>query len=327
MANLAFTRDKNQIATPWHIVEFLSDILDVKNKKVLDPTAGNGAMLEYAAEKYGIELDEKPFKMLCDRYAEGHFINGSLFENEKWIKEISPEVCLMNPPFNADKTKGLEFVRFTADAMGTGMLAAIVPIGCGDNVKKIIVATKEALLKNHTLNSVISFNNELFYPAAAVGVMCLIFELGKPHNGETWFADFSDDGLVKDRRLGRIDKNGTWMQTKEKWIQLFNDRPSYKKMNKEGNTPCNSKEVNAGDFWIPNQNIDFDDEYLRPKPEDFRKTVKDYMDYRIKTVGLEQFLKDNPHLLPPKEERIKQLRKRIAQLEEEIKRLENEDDT
>lgn len=321
--SLAFTKDKNQVATPWHIVEFLSELLNTENKRVLDPTAGNGAMLTHAVEKYGIELDEKPYKMLCERYPEGHFLNASLFESAEWIKEQKPEVILMNPPFNADKTKGLEFVRFTADTVGSGMLAAIVPSGIIGRPKGLLVNTKKQLLERHSLKAVFSFNNDLFYPAASVGVVCLIFELGKPNADKTWFAVFEDDGLEKDRKKGRIDKAGKWNEVKSLWLDMFKEKPEHMIANEENLIPCESKLITAEDDWNPKSQIKRDPKSLIPTDEDFEKVVNEYMDFKIKQVGLEKFLEDNPHLLPPKEKRIEILEKRIADLQKQLEELKN----
>jgi hypothetical protein len=66
------------------------------------------------------------------------------------------------------------------------------------------------------------------------------------------------------------------------------------------------------------------EELLSPTVEDFRKTVKDYMEWRIKTDGLKKFLKDNPHLRPSPQERLKRAKEQMAQLQKEIQELENE---
>lgn len=324
MGNLAFTKDKNQIGTPWHIVEFLSDLLETQNKRVLDPTAGSGNMLEFAGVKIGIEYDAKAFEMLQERYQEGHFIHASVFDSTEWMKQQNPDVVLMNPPFNMEKTKGLEFVRFVADTINHGRLAALVPTNCGATGKKVIDKVKEELLSNHTLEAVFSFNKELFYPAASASAICMIFKLGEPHQGKTWFADFQDDGLEKSRHEGRIDSNGLWEGKKTEWLTMFQEKPSWQISNSENRIPCELKEITAKDNWTPSDAISRDPESLRPTLDDFRQTVREYMDYRIGQIGLNQFLKENPHLLPPKEERIKNLQKQIALLQKEIEELQKE---
>lgn len=315
---LAFTKDKNQIATPRHIVEFLSDLLEVKGKRVLDPTAGHGAMLQFSSQRYGIEYDEKPYKMLCERYSDGEFINASVFDCGEWIKSKSPQVILMNPPFNAEKSKGLEFVRFVADAAGTGKLAAILPVRCGCGGNKLIDDIKAELLKKHSLDYVFKFNNELFYPAAAVGVECYVFTLGKPHDGKTFFADFSDDGLVKDRRYGRYDAEGIWQARKAQWLEYCKEKPSYAYV--DGKIPCSYKEVETS--WTVNDNIKREIE--PPTEEDFKATVKDFLDWQMKTLGPKAFHEKYTKELFTKEERAAMKRREIAALLAELAEIEAE---
>jgi type I restriction-modification system DNA methylase subunit len=327
---LAFASDKNQVGTPRHIVQFVSDLLGASGKRVLDPTAGSGNLLEFAGEKIGIELDEKAYHMICDRYPEGIFVLGDIFDNEEWMKSMNPDLIFMNPPFNVGKAKGLDFIKFAADAVGHGMLAAIVPVGALHDSRKAMIAIREGILARHRLVAVMDLNNELFYPAAAVGASLIILELGKPHDGKTWFADFKNDGFEKSRAAkGRIDKNGTWASTEARWIEYYHSRPTYdiKEDMPSDYIPCSYTELSAGN-WGASQYIKMDPRMLRPTLDDFKKAVRDYMDFRIDQVGLPQFLKEHPDLakdhpeaFPSKEERIKKLQDKIQQLQEEIDSL------
>lgn len=314
---LAFTKDKNQIATPWHIVEFISDLFQVQDKTVFDPTAGHGAMLEYAGHRLGIELDQKPFDMLCERYPDGDFINASLFDSADWVKEKNPDIVFMNPPFNCENTKGLEFVRFTASLLTHGYLAAIVPTGAIQDGKKAITATKEQLLEHNTLKAVMKLNGELFYPSAAVAVVLIILEIGTPHHGETWFANFENDGLTKDRKKGRLDTDGKWQGIKTNWLSIYKEKPTNetKADMPDGYIPCALKPITATENWFPTNNIPSDPAMFRVTLEDVYKTTREYMEWKLNDLGAEAFLRDSPHLLPPKHIQVRRLEKEISALQ------------
>lgn len=129
----------------------------------------------------------------------------------------------MNPPFNGqqmpsncpinkkkvDLTKGLYFVNYIANAVNKGVLATILPLQCAiGNANKDIYKYKKELMKNHTLKAVFSMNDDIFHPGASVNVCIMLFELGVPHNQNkpTFFGYFKDDGFVKRKNKGRVEK-------------------------------------------------------------------------------------------------------------------------
>lgn len=230
----------------------------------------------------------------------------------------------MNPPFNVENTKGLEFVRFVASCLDHGYLAAIVPTGAISNGKKAITETKKRLLEHNTLEAVLKLNGELFYPSAAVGVVLMVIKIGEPHNGETWFADLEYDGLEKDRTKGRIDTNGLWQDVKKRWLDIYEEKPSRQiiKDQPEDYIACQMASVTAEDDWMPLTRIPHDPELLRPTLEDFSKTVREYMDWNFNTYGASHFLRRSPGLLPPREYQIEHLRKQIDALQESIRAKE-----
>ena len=333
--SINFTHNKNTVATPWHIAELLTEYFDAGNKRTFDPTAGIGSFLQYTRQPYGIEYDTSAYERLQESLPDGHFVHGSLFEQTDWIKAQNIEVVLMNPPFNqpkelmpkeyseqfgkkgADSTKGLWWVQFVADTVGSGRLAAIIPTSCGGTGKKAIDQVKAELLKRHTLDAVLSFNNELFYPGASVGTICMIFTLGKPHTGKTLFINCTDDGLIKDRTQGRIDKDNKWADIKQEWLHILQEKIDAPKQT-EGHICSAYKEVTDTDSWTPSSHWEYD---LTPTDEDFKKTVRDYMDWRISQIGLQAFLDENPHLKPTKEEQKQKIQRQIAVLQARLEQL------
>jgi type I restriction-modification system DNA methylase subunit len=332
MAN--FTKNKNTVSTPNYIAEFLTEYLECKDKRCLDPTAGVGSLLKHCNRSFGIEYIPNVYEELKKEDPDGTYINASVFDSTEWIQQQDIEVVLMNPPFNQDKstmpkdyqdiygskgqdtTKGLYFVKHVADAVGRGWLAAIVPIGSVGDSKATNMCKKE-ILQHHSLRSVMLLNPDLFYPAAAVQVVCLILELGVPYRGDTQFVDFQEDGMVKDRTYGLMDKNGTWNQIKDEWLRILKERQSQPEK-KDGCVTSVIKSITEEDDWNPSRYIIFD---IKPTPQDFYNTVKAYIDFQIKQKGLAKFLQENPELLPPKQIQLQRVSRRIAQLQAEQSRL------
>lgn len=339
-SELAFTANKNQVATPWHITRFLAELLKIAGKRVMDPTAGNGQMLTLVTPgmEYGVELSIEPYMELCKRYENGHFLNGSLFDSADFIEQTAPEIVLMNPPFNCpkegmgdeyikrygskgeDSTKGLYFVEWMARHMESGTIAALVPLGAL-GTKKALVECKRRILDRCTLRYSIKLAGDLFYPAAAVTVAVLVLDVGRPHEGTTYFADFSDDGLEQKRNVGRVDVSGKWPETLKTWLSICQEKPEHQYQNEGGETPGENKAVTAESDWSPSTVISIDKKALIPTTEDFKKVVRDYMQWKINQVGLEEYLRQHPELLPPPEVQLRQTIKKIEELSANCMRL------
>ncbi len=240
--------DKNQAFTPDHITEFMCRLTDVDHTKVvLDGTCGSASFLVQAMVKelndckknhteaqtkelqkevkekhiYGIEVEEKAFglsvtNMLIHGDGNSNIKLGSCFDHKEFIKNASPDIILMNPPYNAkpigipnsykkewgkakdgkeDPTKGLVFVHYFSDVIKelnsdrikkgeqakTVKLAVLLPLACAIGTSNLITKEKEALLKDNTLDAVFSLPAEMFYPGASVCACCMLFTLGQSH--------------------------------------------------------------------------------------------------------------------------------------------------
>lgn len=112
---------------------------------------------------------------------------------------------LMNPPFGQG---GKEF-RFVSRALSFmadgGLLFALLPLDqmCGAGEEQVW-RTNE-LLRQHTLLSVVTFHEELFYPAAQKQVVGIVIKKGAPHPREQsvfWGRAVNDGHIkVKSKRL------------------------------------------------------------------------------------------------------------------------------
>ncbi|MFN4085954.1 MAG: class I SAM-dependent DNA methyltransferase [Spirosomataceae bacterium] len=111
---------------------------------------------------------------------------------------------LMNPPFalKKDDEKEYKFIEHSLKQMANGgLLFAVLPISImyssGNNFE-----WRKRFLQSHTLVSVASFSNELFYPQATVQPVTIIIKKGEPHptNQKVAWVRVTNDGFRKHKR-------------------------------------------------------------------------------------------------------------------------------
>ena len=206
---------------------------------------------------YGIEAEEKAFglsttNMLIHGDGNSNVVMKSCFDLEQWIKDARIDRVLMNPPYNAQKpfcqpsyvkqwkkdckedpSKGLHYLYYIAETVGTGKLAILLPMQCAIGDKGDIKKFKELMMQHHRLDAVFSLPAEMFYPGASVVACCMIWELGIRHesaNIPTFFGYFKEDGFTKRKNLGRVERidpktgEGAWKAIHDKWLNLYKTR-------------------------------------------------------------------------------------------------------
>ncbi|WP_051675979.1 N-6 DNA methylase [Ureaplasma canigenitalium] len=202
-----------------------------------------------ANQLFGIEREDKAFglattNMLIHEDGKTNIIKASCFDKLEWIKQKNIDIVLMNPPFNGqnmpndcpvkdttkvDATKGLYFVYEISKSLRKGAkLATILPLQCAIGNDKNIAKYKRLMLENNSLLAVFSLPDELFYPGASINSCIMLFETGKPHsdNQKTFFGYFKDDGFIKRKNKGRVEKTD-WDTTKKKWFEAFEKNKRY----------------------------------------------------------------------------------------------------
>jgi type I restriction enzyme M protein len=256
---------------------------------------------------FGIEYDENIYglattNMLIHSDGNSNIRQASCFDLSKEIKSWNINTVLMNPPYNAtkkqmpkdyidtwgdskeDPSKGLYFVKYIASLVHSGMMAVLLPMACAIGSSKKIAKIKESILTENTLDAVFSLPAEIFYPGASVTACCMVFKLGvrnnAPGNPPTFFGYFRDDGFIKKKNLGRVEKvdpvtgKGYWSDIEKKWMQLYKDR-------KPVDGLCAVKKVTGKDEWLAEAYMETD--YSTLQEDDFEKTVRDYYSYLVKT--------------------------------------------
>lgn len=259
---------------------------------------------------YGIELDENIFglattNMLIHGDGNSNIYQGSFFNYIKTIRDWNIDVVLMNPPYNAtknimpkeftktwgkgskqDPSKGLYFLKSILETLKRGKVAVLLPMACAIGSSSIIKQLKNDILKENTLEAVFSLPDDIFYPGASAVACCMLFTIGKRHdsNKETFFGYYKDDGFLKKKNLGRVekvDKNGAgaWESTRENWISMYQN-----KIVIPGLTVL--KSVDGDCEWLAEAYMETD--YSKLVHSDFQETINDFISYKVKIGDLNE---------------------------------------
>lgn len=285
------------VLTPTHITELFSEIAQVNpGDKILDTCAGTGGFIISAHHKVKEKIGNSEEKLnelnksliaveqqahmytLCVSnmilrgikpekiYAENSFEIKGLLASEE------PDVTFLNPPY-AQKGEGLSEMDFIKNALDCtkkgGTVVAIVPNSCAISNEII----KKELLKEHTLDAVMSMPEELFYPVGTITCI-MVFKAKKPHpqGFKTWFGYWKNDGFEKTKISGRIDLNHSWEKIKNNWIKAYLNREEVLGMSV-------LKEVTAMDEWLAEAYMETD--YSQLTEESFINTLKKYVAYKF----------------------------------------------
>jgi len=254
---------------------------------------------------YGIEAEEKAFglsttNMLIHSDGNSNVVMDSCFDRKDWIKENHIDRVLMNPPYNAQKpfcdpeyvknwkkeckedpSKGLHYLYYIAETVGTGKLAVLLPMQCAIGDKGDIKKYKELMMQHHRLDAVFSLPAEMFYPGASVVACCMIWELGVRHDSSdtpTFFGYFKEDGFTKRKNLGRIERvdpqtgEGAWKAIHDKWLSLYKSRTAEVGLSAV-------QRVTYEDEWCAEAYMETDYETLSEK--DFIQKLIDYSAFLV----------------------------------------------
>ena len=254
---------------------------------------------------YGIEAEEKAFglsttNMLIHGDGNSNVVMKSCFDLSQWIKDQHIDRVLMNPPYNAQKpfcqssyvaqwkrdckedpSKGLHYLYYIAETVGTGKLAVLLPMQCAIGDKGDIKKYKELMMQHHRLDAVFSLPAEMFYPGASVVACCMIWELGVRHqtaNQPTFFGYFKEDGFTKRKNLGRVERvdpqtgEGAWKAIHDKWLSLYQSRTAEVGLSAV-------QKVTYGDEWCAEAYMETDYNTLSEK--DFIQKLVDYSAFLV----------------------------------------------
>jgi N-6 DNA methylase len=288
------------VLTPRHITELCALLANVnKDSKVLDICAGTGGFLISAMHQmfksavtekdktrikkkslFGVEQQPNMFALAASNMilrgdGKANLHQSSCFDDAvtEAIKAHGCNVGLLNPPYSQgdEDLHELYFIGHMLDCLEKGgMGIAIVPMNCAISPHK----ARGELLKNHTLEAVMSLPDLLFTPVGAIPCL-IVFTAKVPHetsNKKTWFGYWKDDGFVKTKHLGRVDLNGRWPAIRDRWVETFRNR----EIVSGESVVCR---VNADDEWCAEAYMETD--YSTLSAEDFEAEIKKYVAFRI----------------------------------------------
>ena len=283
------------VLTPKHITELFALIANVsKDDIVVDPCAGTGGFLISAMAQMartattksqldsikrkrliGVEQQATMYALAASNMilrgdGKANLYQGSCFDPgiAKAVTDHKPNIGFVNPPYAKSKADlhELRFVEHMLDLLQKkGLGVAIVPVSCATAPS----IHKENLLEKHTLEAVMSMPPEIFTPVGVVTCI-MVFTSGIPHsnaNRKTWFGYWRDDGFVKIKNRGRVDRDHVWPTTRDHWITTFRNREVH-----TGDSIMAT--VTAADEWVAEAYMKTD--YSTLSKTDFEKVLLDY---------------------------------------------------
>lgn len=295
---IKYSKDSNSLGivlTPTHITNLVCDLLNVKESdSIFEPCCGSGNFLNSCVQKiqnvsiYGIELRDDLFTIVATNAMLLNF-DLSCIDCEDFLKtdcEILTNknfnIGFINPPFSQSSntdTKHLTEIKFIEHFLNSmsvgGKCAAIIPqstmVGKTLDDKKI----KAQILKNHTLEGVITLRKETFY-GVGTNTCIAIFTAKIPHDFEknSKFINFENDGYHSQKNIGLIPTDFVEIERKK----LLN---------------CWHFDNNFGSKFSIFTKIENDDEWLHsfyyfndeiPNDSDFEKTVDDYLVFEFNMI-------------------------------------------
>lgn len=296
------------VLTPKHITELFCDLIGLKpTDRVLDPCCGTGGFLIAAMHSMlaqtkdanqqrsirkeqlmGIELQDYMFTIATtnmilrgDGKSNLHNFDFLAESASKLQKEMYCTVGMMNPPYSQgskddpDKYE-IAFTEHLLDSLSEDARAiVIIPQSSVTGKTTTEKGIKRNILKHHTLEGVITLNNNTFY-GVGTNPCIAIFTAGVPHPKEKKckFINFEDDGFIVAKHVGLVD-NGTAKDRKQHLLDVW-----YGKIEAESKF-CVETTIDPEDEWLHSFYY-FNDEI--PSEEDFRKTMADYLTFQFNMI-------------------------------------------
>jgi type I restriction-modification system DNA methylase subunit len=270
-----------------------------KSSKVLDIRAGTGGFLISAMHRMfktattkadrerirkhglvGVEQQPNMFALAASNMilrgdGKANLHQGSCFDDgiSVAVKRHGCDVGMVNPPYSQSDSDlhELRFIKHMLDCLrkgGTGI--AIVPMSCAISAN----AFRAEILREHTLEAVMSMPDELFYPVGVITCI-MVFTAHRPHateNRKTWFGHWKHDGFTKTKHKGRVDIDENWPTIRDRWVDAFRNREVH---------PGESvlQKVTADDEWCAEAYMETD--YNKITRDEFERVVRDYAVYRL----------------------------------------------
>ena len=210
-------------------------------------------------------------------------------EGPKFIKShrntFPANVFLLNPPYSAPG-KGLIFVDEALSRMQTGYGAVLIQENAGSGQGDVYA---KRILKKNTLVASIHMPADLFNGKSSVQTAIYLFQVNRPHEIDdvVTFIDFSEDGYTRQNRKKSTQKVN--LRNTDHALERYDEVAAIclGKMPKTNYyTETNGLVIRDtislnGDDWAFNQHKKVD---TTPTEEDFKKTIADYLAWKMSAI-------------------------------------------
>ncbi|HEC1873601.1 TPA: SAM-dependent DNA methyltransferase [Campylobacter jejuni] len=295
------------VLTPHHITELFCDLINLKpSDRVLDPCCGTAGFLITAMDYMLLQAkDERQKEEIKKNQLFGFELQSFMFavatanmvlrgdgksnlDDEDFLKQnplrlqedFRANVGFMNPPYSQGKIdKNLTEIAFSEHLLNSilkdGKVVVIVPQSAMTGKSKEEKIIKESILKNHTLEGVITLNKNTFY-GVGTNPCVAVFTAGIPHYKDkiVKFINFEDDGYEVQKHKGLVES----IHAQDKKAYLL------KVWRDEIEAPskfCVKTTIEPNDEWLHSFYY-FNDEI--PTHEEFEKTIADYLTFEFNMI-------------------------------------------
>lgn len=295
------------VLTPKHITDLFAELVDLnQNDVVLDPTCGTGGflvsamhhMLRQAEDEHqrksikqrqlhGFELQSYMFtiattNMILRGDGKSNLINDNFLAQDPYKLQLKQStVGMMNPPYSQGSKQNpdlyeLAFTEHMLDSLAPGGRGiVIVPVSSMTGKSNEEKSIKANIMKKHTLEGVITLNEETFYNVGTTPVIA-VFTAHEPHpeNKLAKFINFKDDGYEVSAHIGLVETERAKDRKQhllDVWFDLLEAETAF----------CVSTEVKADDEWL-HSFFYFNDEL--PNQEEFEQVIGDYLSFEFSSL-------------------------------------------
>ncbi len=202
----------------------------------------------------------------------------------KTDEKFPANAFVLNPPYSAPGN-GMIFVEKALSMMERGYAAIIIQNSAGSG--KATEFNKK-ILKHSTLLASIKMPIDIFIGKSSVQTNVYVFRVGEAHQSDdiVKFIDFSNDGYTRTNRKKSSNNLKDTDRAKERYQEIVDlVRFGKSKLNIFTEKEYYEGKINlaSGNDWNQSAPID-----TKPKLEDFKKTVSDYLVWEVSNL-----LKDN----------------------------------
>jgi len=193
-------------------------------------------------------------------------------------------VFLLNPPYSADG-KGFNFVEVALSKMHNGYACILIQENAGSGNG---LPYTEKILKNNTLEASIHMS-DIFCGKASVQTAIYVFKVNRPHEEDdiVTFIDFSNDGYSRQNRkkssqsVNLKDTDNAIARYEEIEAIVLGKKPKTNYYTEANGLVIKDTISLKGNDWTFAQHKKLD---LTPTEEDFKKTVADYLAWKVSQV-------------------------------------------